>query len=66
MDYLIKNGIPLLIDDFHYIDRTIQLAIVRALKGGVLEGLKVILLAVPHRSYDAIEVENEMTGRYFK
>ncbi len=66
LDYLIKNNIPLLIDDFHYIDRALQLGIVRALKGGVLEGLKVILLAVPHRSYDAIEVENEMTGRLYQ
>lgn len=66
IDFLIEKSIPLLIDDFHYIDRSLQLSIVRALKGGVLEGLKVILLAVPHRSYDAIEVENEMTGRLFQ
>lgn len=53
----------LVIDDFHYIDTGIQLQIVRALKNLVFEGMAVIVAAVPHRAYDAIRVESEMTGR---
>lgn len=53
----------LVIDDFHYIDREVQLAIVRGLKDLVFDGLGVILASVPHRAFDAVRVEKEMTGR---
>jgi hypothetical protein len=36
---------------------------VRALKPLVFEGHPVILIAIPHRRYDVIKVEREMTGR---
>ncbi len=53
----------LIIDDFHYIDREVQLALVRGLKDLVFDGLGVILASVPHRAFDAVRVEKEMTGR---
>jgi hypothetical protein len=53
----------LVIDDFHYIDPAVQLKIVRTLKPMVFDGLAVIFASVPHRAYDAVRVENEMTGR---
>lgn len=53
----------LIIDDFHYIQQDIQQQIVRALKQPIFNGLRVIVLAVPHRAYDALKVETEMTGR---
>src|SRR5699024_7007878 len=37
---------------------------VRALKAPVFDGAKVILITVPHRTYDAVRVEKEMTGRF--
>lgn len=55
--------IPLIIDDFHYINRSIQGDLVRALKSAVFEGVPVILIAIPHKRYDAMKVEKEMTGR---
>jgi len=58
-----ENDIPLIIDDFHYLDRNFQGSIVRALKPLIFEGLPVILIAIPHRRYDAVKVEREMTGR---
>lgn len=54
---------PLVIDDFHYLERDIQTTIIRSLKDPVFDGLPVVLLSVPHRSYDAVRVEREMTGR---
>ncbi len=54
---------PLVIDDFHYIDRTLQGKIIRALKPLILQGSPVVLIAIPHRRYDAVKVEREMTGR---
>lgn len=53
----------LIVDDFHYIDKEVQRAIVRALKAPIMHGLPVIFIAIPNRRYDAVEVEREMTGR---
>jgi len=53
----------LVIDDFHYVNPDVQLALVRGLKDLVFDGLAVILASVPHRAFDAVRVEKEMTGR---
>jgi hypothetical protein len=37
--------------------------LVRALKPLIFDGLGVVIIAIPHRRYDAIRVEKEMTGR---
>jgi hypothetical protein len=58
-----ESGKPLIIDDFHYLGQELQAATVRALKALVFDGHPTILLAIPHRRYDAIRVEREMTGR---
>jgi len=55
--------VVLFIDDFHYIPQPVQLGIVRGLKALIFDGLRVIVASVPHRAYDAVRVENEMTGR---
>ena len=55
--------LPLVIDDFHYIPRDLQGSLVRALKSPIFDGLPVVLIAIPHRRYDALKVEKEMTGR---
>ncbi len=60
---LIKSKKILIIDDFHYINKDIQLRIIRSLKDPIFKGIRVIIIAVPHRSYDAIKAESEMTGR---
>lgn len=57
------SGKPLIIDDFHYLDRKFQGEVVRALKPLVFEGHPVVIIAIPHRRYDAVKVEREMTGR---
>jgi hypothetical protein len=58
-----KAKIPLIVDDFHYIPREMQGNIIRALKPLIFEGLPVVIIAIPHRRYDAMKVEREMTGR---
>ena len=60
---LIDKGITLIIDDFHYINKEVQKSIIRSLKQPIFKRLRVIILAVPHRAYDALKVESEMTGR---
>jgi hypothetical protein len=51
------------IDDFHYIPSDVQLAIVRGVKQLVFDGLRIVLASVPHRAFDVVRVEKEMTGR---
>ncbi|WP_320982748.1 hypothetical protein [Bacteroides sp.] len=53
----------IIIDDFHYIQQSVQQQIIRAIKQPIFNGLRVIIIAVPHRAYDALKVETEMTGR---
>lgn len=60
-----NSGIPLVIDDFHYLPRGLQGTIVRALKPLVFDGQPVVVIAIPHRRFDAMKVEREMTGRVY-
>ncbi len=53
------NKIPLIIDDFHYISKEVQGHIVRALKPLIFEGVPVLIIAIPHRRYDAMKVERK-------
>ena len=60
---LTETKIPLIVDDFHYIPREMQGNIIRVLKPLIFEGLPAVIIAIPHRRYDAMKVEREMTGR---
>ncbi len=53
----------IVIDDFHYLPRDLQGNLIRALKPLIFDGLPVVIIAIPHRRYDAVKVEREMTGR---
>ena len=63
LEKLMDRKPVVVIDDFHYMESKLQQAIVRGLKSSVFEGLPVILASVPHRAFDAVRVEKEMTGR---
>lgn len=63
LERLLSVGRVLVVDDFHYIPQAVQRDLVRALKQPVFDGLRVIVAAVPHRAFDAVRVEKEMTGR---
>src|SRR5580704_2772938 len=62
--YMTQKKIMLVIDDFHYIAEAARTELMRNVKGGVFNGLKVILLSVTHRVFDAIKAESELTGRF--
>ncbi|MGN6208857.1 AAA family ATPase [Asticcacaulis sp.] len=61
---LADDDVALLVDDFHYIPSDVQRSIIQALKGPIFKGLSVIFLAVPHRAFDPITVEDELQGRF--
>ena len=62
-DLLMLTKPVVVIDDFHYLSEPEQLKIVRGMRALVFEGVPLILLSVPHRVYDAVRAEPEMTGR---
>ena len=57
------RGLTLVIEDFHYLESEVQRGVLRSLKNAVADGLRVVILAVPHRSFDPISVEGELAGR---
>jgi hypothetical protein len=57
LNALVSENVALLVDDFHYIPVDAQKGIIQALKGAVFKGLSVLLLAVPHRAFDPMTVE---------
>lgn len=59
-----QNNVCLVVDDFHYMPPDVQKTVVRAVKSEVFKGLDVVLIAVPHRAFDAIAAEPEMQGRF--
>ncbi len=63
INYLIKNNMVLVIDDFHYIDDEIQLYIARILKSALFDGLKAVILSLPHRADDAVKHNSDLIGR---
>ncbi len=64
LEYMTKERIVLVVDDFHYIPSDVRTDIMRNVKGAVFNGLKVVLLSVTHRVFDAIKAESELTGRF--
>lgn len=61
--YLIENDKVLVIDDFHYIPKELQLYIARTLKTELFHGLKAVILSLPHRSDEAIILNPDLIGR---
>jgi hypothetical protein len=64
ISYMTERKIMLVIDDFHYVAEDVRTELMRNVKGAVFNGLKVILLSVTHRVFDAIKAESELTGRF--
>lgn len=63
MKGIIEQKKVLVIDDFHYIEKEVQLYIARTLKTELFKGLKAILLSLPHRSDDAVKQNSDLIGR---
>ncbi len=64
IEALLKSGIVLVIDDFHYISEGIRADLIKSLKGAIFRGLKVVLLSTPNRAFEAVKAEVELTGRF--
>jgi type II secretory pathway predicted ATPase ExeA len=63
LDVLAENGRMLVIDDFHLIPPHTRTDVLQNLKSLVGTGLRVILLSVPHRGFDAVKAESDLQLR---
>lgn len=60
---LLRSGKTLVIDDFHFIDRSAQRDIVRAVKPLVYRGLRAIFASITYRRHDVANAVEDMDGR---
>jgi hypothetical protein len=58
-------SVPIVVDDFHYVPDPVKREIARAIKS-VLPFAPVILIAVPHESFEAVREEPDMGGRVWQ
>jgi hypothetical protein len=65
VDAIRESQLPLLIDDFHYIPRDVQITVSRQLKNAASSGVRIVCLSVPHRGDDPIRSNPDLAGRFF-
>lgn len=58
-----ESDFLIFIDDFHYIDKSLQTEIARCIKTLSERGVNFCLASVPHRSDDAVRANSELRGR---
>lgn len=61
---LVKNKIPLVIDDFHLLPHNEQQFVVQAIKSLVYNQIPVVFISVPHKILDVVNSEREMNSRW--
>ena len=57
------SELVILVDDFHYMPRDVQIEVAKQLKEAARRDLKIVTSAVPHRADDVIRANPELRGR---
>ncbi|WP_146069015.1 ATP-binding protein [Cryobacterium sp. M23] len=65
LEYLAHTPVPIVVDDFHYIDEGVRKAVTLAVKELILK-TRVIMIAVPHEAFDIVRSTRDMDGRVWK
>ncbi len=58
-----ESDFIVLIDDFHYMPRDVQVEVARQIKSGAERGIRFCVASVPHRSDDVVRSNPELRGR---
>jgi hypothetical protein len=58
-----NSSFVILIDDFHYMSREVQIEVAKSLKEAVRLGLKIVTASVSHRGDDVVRANPELRGR---
>jgi hypothetical protein len=64
-DEFVERGLPIIIDDFHYIESDVQRQLCRQMKNAASEGIRFIILNTPHRGDDPVRNNPDLAGRFF-
>ena len=60
-----RRRLPLVLDDFHYVDREVQREICRQIKRAAYEGVTVVILSLPHREDDPVRSNPDLSGHIY-
>jgi hypothetical protein len=63
--HLRKHRLPLILDDFHYVDRDIQRILAREIKSAAYDGTVIVVVSLPHRSDDPVRSNPDLSGRVY-
>jgi hypothetical protein len=63
VDEIGDSDFVILIDDFHYMDREVQVEVAKSLKEAVRLGVKIATAAVSYRGDDVVRANPELRGR---
>ena len=63
VDEIADSGLVLLIDDFHYMNRDIQVEVAKQIKEAARQRVKICTASVPHRADDVVRGNPELRGR---
>lgn len=63
IQYYKDHNKVLVIDDFHYASKDMQMKMAHQLKDAIRRELKVVVVSLPHRSDDAIRQNADLSGR---
>ncbi|MBS2017790.1 MAG: hypothetical protein JST00_33240 [Deltaproteobacteria bacterium] len=63
IDDLAGTELVVLVDDFHYMSREVQVEVAKQLKEAARREVKVVTASVPHRADDVVRANPELRGR---
>jgi hypothetical protein len=63
IEEIANSAFVVFIDDFHYIDRSIQADVARQIKAAAAAGVNICTASVPHRADDVVRGNPELRGR---
>ena len=63
IEYYKSHSKVLVIDDFHYAPKAVQMKMSQQLKDAIRRELKVVVVSLPHRADDAIRQNADLSGR---
>lgn len=65
VDAILESELPVVIDDFHYIEQDIQRRLCQQMKNCAARGVRFIVLNTPHRGDDPVRNNPDLAGRFF-
>ena len=65
IEAIVAKGIPMLLDDFHYVEAEVQRTICQQMKNAAARRLRFVVLNTPQRGDDPVRNNPDLAGRFF-